>query len=155
MNPSGQPFPSQFGGAPPSPGTGGGAREALNVPGILFIVFGSLSILYALFGMVGGGVNEAQMNQLLSNPNLPSGAKDALRFMMGTGAKLINLLGMGMAGLMVFGGVQMRTLKSYGVAIAACVIGMLPCTSCCCVTLPIAIWALTILTKPEIKASFT
>lgn len=155
MNPSGQPFPSQFGGAPPPPGTGGGAREALNVPGILFIVFGSLSILYALFGMVGGGVNEAQMNQLLSDPKLPPGAKDALRFMVGPGAKILNLVAMGLSALMVFGGVQMRNLKGYGVAIAACVIGILPCTSCCCVTLPIAIWALTILTRPDIKASFS
>jgi type IV secretory pathway VirB2 component (pilin) len=155
MNPSGQPFPNQFGGAPPPPGAGGGAREALNVPGILFIVFGSLSILYGLYGLVGGGANEAQLNQALSDPNLPPAAKDFIRMLAGPGAKVLNLIAAAMAGLMVFGGVQMRSLKSYPVAIAACVIGMLPCTSCCCVTIPISIWALTILMRPEIKSSFS
>lgn len=155
MNPSGQPFPQQFGGAPPPPGAGGGAREALNVPGILFIVFGSLNLLFGLYGLVAGGVNKEQMAQLLNDPNLPPAARDALAALAGGGSKVIGLLGMCLAGLMVFGGVQMRGLKGYGIAIAACVVGMLPCTNCCCVTLPIGIWALTILMKPEIKASFS
>lgn len=155
MNPSGQSFPQQFGGAPPPPGAGGGAREALNVPGILFIVFGSLNVLFGLYSLVAGGVSQEQMAQLLNDPNLPPGAKQALSALLGGGTKLIALLGMCLAGLMVFGGVQMRSLKGYGIAIAACVVGMLPCTNCCCVTLPIGIWALTILMKPEIKASFS
>ena len=136
-------------------GGGGCAREALNVPGILFIVFGSLSILYSIYGMVGGGASAAQMSQLMNDPNIPAQAKDFLRLLAGPGAKVLGLIGMSMAGLMVFAGVQMRNLKGYGLAIAACVIGMLPCTGCCCVTLPVAIWTLTILTRPEIKSSFS
>ena len=136
-------------------GGNGGAREALNVPGMLFIVFGSLSILYGIYGLVGGGANAAQLNQALNDPNLPPAAKDFIRMLAGPGAKVIGLNGMSMSGLMVFAGVQMRNLKNYGLAIAACVIGMLPCTGCCCVTLPIAIWTLTILTRPEIKSSFS
>jgi hypothetical protein len=157
MNPSGQPFPSQFGGAPPPSGSGGGggAREALNVPGILFIVFGALNILFGLVGLVGGGANQAALAKMLNDPNFPAQAKEAISFMAGAGSKIFGLLGLAMSGLMVFGGVQMRNLKGYGVAMAACVIGMLPCTNCCCVTLPIGIWALTILTKPEIKSSFS
>ncbi len=125
------------------------------MPGMLFIVFGSLSILYSIYGLVSGGANAAQLSKALSDPNLPEQAKDFIRILAGPGAKALGLLGMCMAGLMVFGGVQMRNLKNYGLAIAACVIGMLPCTGCCCVTLPIAIWTLTILTRPEIKASFS
>lgn len=125
------------------------------MPGILFIVFGSLNVLIGLYGLVAGGVNQAQMAQLLNDPNLPPGAKDAIAMLAGTGSKLFGLLGMAMSGLMVYGGVQMRNLQSYGLAMAACVLGMLPCTNCCCVTLPIGIWALTLLMKPEIKASFT
>lgn len=155
MNPSGQPFPSQFGGAPPPPGAGGGAREALNVPGILFMVFGGLSVLYGIYGLVSGGASSEQMSQMLSDPNLPPAAKDFIRAMAGPGAKVLGLLGMTMSGLLIFGGMQMRNLKSYGVAIAACVVGMLPCTGCCCITLPLGIWTLTILMRPEIKSSFT
>jgi hypothetical protein len=155
MNPSGQPFPNQFGGAPPPPGGGGGAAEALNVPGILFIVFGSISVLYGIYGLTVGGVNEAQLSQMLSDPNLPPQLKDFVKMLAGPISKVLGLLGMAMSAFMVFGGVQMRQLKSYGIAMAACIIGLLPCTSCCCVTLPIAIWTLTILMRPEIKSSFT
>lgn len=156
MNPSGQPFPSQFGGAPPPSGSGGGggAREALNVPSILLIVFGAISVLYSVYGLIGGG-NEAQIAQALSDPKLPPEAKKIMQMMLGPGVKVINLFFMALSGLMIFGAVQMRNLKSYGLAIAACVIGMIPCTSCCCVTLPIGIWTLTILMKPEIKSSFS
>lgn len=154
MNPSGQPFSPQFGGAPPPPGSGG-ASEALNVPGILFMVFGSLNILFGLYGLLAGGVNQEQMAQLLSDPNLPQGAKDAIGTLLGPGTKLIGLVGMVLSGLMVFGGMQMRNLKGYGFALTACVLGILPCTNCCCVTLPIGVWALTILTKPDIKAAFS
>jgi hypothetical protein len=142
MNPSGQPFNPQF-GAPPPGGGGGGAREALNVPSILLLVFGALGVLGALYGLVAGGANQAQE------------AKKALEALLGPGSKLLNLLGLAIAGTMAFGALQMRNLKSYPLAVTACVLGMLPCTNCCCVTLPIGIWALTVLMKPEVKASFT
>ncbi len=156
MNPSGQPFPSQFGGAPPPPGGGGPAREALNVPGILFMVFGGLAVLYSLMNVVSSGINQAQIQQILDDPNLPSEAKNLIRTLMGPLTKVFALLGLGIGGLLIFGGLQMRNLKSYGIAMAACIIGMIPCTGCvCCLTLPLSIWTLTILTRPEIKASFT
>ena len=154
MNPSGQPFPSQFGGAPPPPG-GGGAREALNVPSILFMVFGGLSVLLAILGLLGNNANDPAIAKMIRDPNVPEQMKDFIRVLAGPGSKVINLLGMAMSGLLIFAGLQMRNLKNYGVAIAACVIGMLPCTSCCCVMLPIAIWTLTILMRPEIKSSFS
>ena len=125
------------------------------MPSILFMVFGGISLLYGIYGLVSGGVNSAQMSQMLSDPNLPPGAKDFIRAMAGPGAKVLGLLGMTMSGLLIFGGMQMRNLKNYGVAIAACVLGMLPCTGCCCITLPLGIWTLTILMRPEIKSSFT
>lgn len=155
MNPSDQPFPQHVGNPPPSGGSSG-PREALNVPGILLIVFGSLSLVLALFSLVtGGDADSEQMGKLLSDPNLPPAAKEMIVKLAGGGARLIALFGAAIAGLTIFGGVQMRTLKNYGVAVAACIVAMLPCTNCCCVTLPVGIWALTILMKPEIKASFS
>ena len=155
MNPSGEPFPSQFGGAPPPPGQGGPAREALNVPGILFMVAGGLVVLYSLVNVATSGMNQAQMDKVLSDPNLPSEMKNMIRTLLGPLTKVFSLFPAAIGGLLIFGGYQMRLLKSYGIAMAACIIGFLPCTSCCCLTLPLAIWTLTILTRPEIKASFT
>lgn len=162
MNPSGQPFPNQFGGAPPPPGTGG-AAEALNVPGILFIVFGAFGILSALSGLVRGGgeADMAAFNQALNDPNFPQELKELFRglmkFFAGPGAKGLNVIAALMSGVMVFGGVQMRQLKNYGLAIATCIIGIMPMCGgcCCCITLPLGVWTLTILMRPEIKSAFT
>lgn len=155
MNPSGQPFPSQFGGAPPPPGGGGPAREALNVPGILFMVAGGLIVLYSLWNLLMSGLNQAQLDQILNDPNMPSDWKPGLKAMLGPGLKVFALFAAAIGGLLVFGGFQMRNLKGYGIAMAACILALLPCQSCCCITLPLAIWTLTILTRPEIKSSFT
>lgn len=156
MNPSGQPFPQQFGGAPPPAGNGS-AREALNIPGILLLVFGALSLLWALYSLVQGGSRE-ELEKALSDPNLPEAAKEIISKIapaVERVGKLFSLLAIVLSGLMVYGSIQMRNLKSYGMAMAAAIIGLLPCTSCCCVTLPIGIWALTVLAKPDVKAAFT
>lgn len=159
MNPSGQPFPGQYGGGqmPPPPS---GASAELNVPSILLMAFGAISVLYGLFSLAMSFVNAGQtqdaLRPLLDNPDLPPALKNMATAMAGPGAKMINLLSMALAGFMAFGGFQMRNLKSYGVCVASCVVAMLPCGSCCClITMPIGIWSLIILMKPEIKSAFS
>lgn len=153
MNPTGQPFHPQLGGAPPPAGPT--AKDQLNLPGILFIVFGALGVLFGVYGLISSGASNEQLDQLLRDPNLPPALKSFFTTMAGPGAKVTNLLGMLLSGLVAFGGVQMRQLKGYGLVVASCVVAMIPCGNCCCVTLPIAVWALTIITKPEVKAQFT
>ncbi len=135
------------------------AREALNVPSLLFMVFGGISVLYAIFALLSSvlqGDTSAQLQPLLDNPDLPPAAKKLVATMVGPGAKMINLLSMGLAAFIAFAGFQMRNLKSYGVAVAGSIVMMLPCGSCCCIiTMPIGIWALVTLMKPEIKNAFT
>ncbi len=135
------------------------AREALNVPSLLFMVFGGISVLYAIFALLSSvlqGDTSAQLQPLLDNPDLPPAAKKLVATMVGPGAKMINLLSMGLAAFIAYAGFQMRNLKSYGVAVAGSIVMMLPCGSCCCfITMPIGIWALVTLMKPEIKNAFT
>ncbi|RPI70303.1 MAG: hypothetical protein EHM45_25030 [Desulfobacteraceae bacterium] len=53
--------------------------------------------------------------------------------------------------LMIFGGIRMKKLQSWGFSILA----MIPCLSpCCLIGLPIGIWTLIVLMKPEVKAAF-
>ena len=53
------------------------------------------------------------------------------------------------------GALKMKKLQSHGFAMTASVIAMLPCVSpCCLIGLPIGIWALVVLNKPEVKAAF-
>jgi hypothetical protein len=61
-----------------------------------------------------------------------------------------------MALLSFVGAFRMRQLKSYGLAMASAIIAMIPCTTymCCLLMLPMGIWALTVLMKPEVKSAF-
>lgn len=53
------------------------------------------------------------------------------------------------------GALKMKKLQSFGFAMTASVIAMLPCVSpCCLIGLPIGIWALVVLNKPEVKGAF-
>ena len=49
----------------------------------------------------------------------------------------------------------MKKLESYGMVMTATILSMLPCTSsCCCLGLPLGIWILIVLAKPEVKSAF-
>jgi hypothetical protein len=59
------------------------------------------------------------------------------------------------SGLILFGAIKMKQLENYGLAMAASIIAMIPCISpCCIIGLPIGIWAVVILSKPEVKSAF-
>lgn len=73
----------------------------------------------------------------------------------GVGGVVGGLIGLAMGGLIIFGAMKMKKLENYGLAMAVTVIAMLPCFSPCCVIgLPVGIWALNILLKPEVKSAF-
>jgi phage FluMu protein Com len=57
--------------------------------------------------------------------------------------------------VVLLGAVKMMKLESYGLAVAAAILALIPCTSpCCCLGLPIGIWALVILFDAQVKAAF-
>lgn len=144
MNPNAA--PSQFGGGAPA---GTNAADALNIPSILLMVCGGLGILFGLLGMIGGGGASA-LGPLANDP------KFAQLMAMQTGPLhyVTGLLGIGISGLTIFGALKMRGLESYGLAMASAIAALIPCGGCCCIPLPLGIWALVLLIKPEIKSQF-
>jgi hypothetical protein len=76
----------------------------------------------------------------------------ALISTFGVGFAIAGVLG----GIFIlFGGIKMRRLESYGLCMAASIVAMIPCLSACClVGLPIGIWSLVMLSKPEVKSAF-
>lgn len=59
--------------------------------------------------------------------------------------------------LIVIGAAFMLSLKARPMAMISAVLALIPCaTSCCCfpISLPIGIWALVVLNKPEVVAAF-
>jgi len=62
----------------------------------------------------------------------------------------------GIVGVVVLlGAGKMQKLESYQFALTASIMAMVPCISPCCLFgLPLGIWALVVLNKPEVKSHF-
>ena len=150
QGPLGSPFPQ---GAPmgPSPAAG-----KVAVPAILLMISGGIGILHALFmvvmGLVGpppaqappeiqGNEQQMQMFNIMANLQGP--------VLIGLGALAIIV-----SGLVLFGGLKMKSLESYGLAMTGSILAMLPCSLGCCLGLFIGIWSLVVLMDANVKSAF-
>lgn len=60
-----------------------------------------------------------------------------------------------LAPVIIYGGLRMMKLANFKLSRAAAVLALVPCTSCCFVVgIPLGIWALIVLNKPEIRQAF-
>jgi hypothetical protein len=119
-----------------------GPAIGLIVTAILGVVAQIASIIFNLAGtsiMARSGMPKEAMTNMLS----------------GAVGVVFNVIAILLSGLILFGAMKMKKLESYGLAMAASIIAMIPCISpCCLVGLPIGIWALVVLSKPEVKSAF-
>jgi hypothetical protein len=68
---------------------------------------------------------------------------------------LENIFGLTVSIVILVGAVKMQSLRSYSFAFTAALLAVVPClTPCCFLGLPLGIWALVVLNKPEVKAQF-
>jgi hypothetical protein len=146
-------FPGAPGPGPVSPQV----REQVSLPAILLMVTAGVGALAQLFGVVSALMGRGQpMNippELANDPNMES-VQRLLEFTQSSGW-VFNLIPLALSGLVFVGALKMKNLESRGLAIAASIIAMLPCVGpCCCLGLPVGIYALTVLVKPEVKAAF-
>lgn len=124
-----------------------GPATGLMITAIVGIVFSVLGLLMNLLGMgmagLGGALGEF-------------GAADTfLPMMSGAFAIMSSIIGIGIGVLILFAASKMKKLESHGLSIAGAIVAMIPCISPCCILgLPIGIWALVVLLKPEVKAAF-
>ncbi|MCS7305211.1 MAG: zinc-ribbon domain-containing protein [Thermoguttaceae bacterium] len=66
------------------------------------------------------------------------------------------IIGLALAIVVLLGAIRMKKLQSYGFAMTAAILSIIPCTSPCCFLIgtPIGIWALVVLNDPAVKAAF-
>jgi hypothetical protein len=123
-----------------------GPATGLMVVGILCAVAAVLSLLSNMLGMSAGA---------RGGQNLPPQMQQLVEMTSGGVGIFLNLIGLAVSGFIIFASTKMRKLESYGLVMAATIISMVPCLSpCCCVGLPVGIWILVVLCKPEVKSSF-
>jgi hypothetical protein len=127
---------------------GGGSDPAsmVSMPGVVLMIIGIVyvigSLLFTILEVAGVGIGMA------------GGGNGVDTIINGAGGIISGILGFLFGFVIAFGGMKMRQLRGYGVAMAGAVLAMLPCTCCCIVGLPVGIWALIVLMKPEVKAAF-
>lgn len=145
-----------------SPGATGGGNAAGKVaaPAIALIVTGILNVLGAIYFLFNG----IFVSNVDLSANLPPGADPAQLEGMKTGLAIAGPLyiGLGIVALLcsivvILGAVKMKGLKSYGLAMTAAVLTMIPGLSplaCCLIGLGIGIWALIVLLNADVKSAF-
>ena len=146
------------------------ARSKVAAPAIALLVEGILFVLFALWGVVMAALSLAGLNPFVNSQreqfeqmqqqNGPGA--EFLETMMkmsetmqGPLGLVLNLIPLTIAVVVIFGALRMKSLRSYGLALASAILGMIPCFSpCCLVGLPIGVWAIVVLMDPTVKQSF-
>jgi len=124
-----------------------GPATALLVVGIIDIVLGVLGVLaYLGLGLLAGGGGGGRAG---ADPDLTISKAQII-----TGA-FFSFAAIIVGTLITMGAAKMKKLNSYGLAMTACILAMIPVVNCCLLGLPFGIWALVVLVKPEVKDSFS
>ena len=135
-----------------------GATAALQGPAHALMAVAGLGIALALINLVLVLLGTSFLAAMgSSNGGLESlGGSDKVGLFARMGSSIVqNLLGLVGGGVILWGGYQMKQVRNYNLAMAAAVVAMVPCVSpCCWFGLPVGIWALVVLNKPEVKSAF-
>lgn len=135
----------------PAPGLYSPAADQVNGPAIGLIILGALEILGGLIGLV--------FTLGHFGASMAAGSSDEFsKMIQGMSGGPLNILmqvaALGAGVLILFGGIKMKSLQTYGLCMTASIVAMLPFSCCCIIGLPLGIWSLVVLSKPEVKNGF-
>ncbi|MDB6020507.1 MAG: hypothetical protein JWQ04_364 [Pedosphaera sp.] len=149
-------------GVPLSPDVG--RAQALNEisgPAIGLMILSILTACYAFLGIILNltGVSGARFNRFhefnLGNQN--EQFQKMMEMSSGVVGVVFSLINLGVAIFIIFAALKMKNLENHAMAMVASILAIVPCITpcpCCCIGIPIGIWALIVLNKPEVKAYF-
>jgi predicted Zn finger-like uncharacterized protein len=127
------------------------AASAVAGPAIALMVVAGLAIALSLLGLL---LNMLGVGMAAAGPGPRGGAAQgdfAANAVTGIGSSIFGLC---YWSFVLIGAVKMKSLSSYGLAMASCIVAMLPCSVCCLLGLPFGIWGLVMINKPEVKEAF-
>lgn len=142
------------------------ARNAVGVPAILLAVYGGLSLLTSLLNLLSAGAgapwNSSWFQSGYTSVNTQGMPPEMAQFFH----SLMNLpkgvnyadsiLSLVIAAGVLWGAIEMKRLGSRSLAITGAILALIPCIGgcCCCIGIPLGIWALTLLTRPSIARHY-
>ena len=148
-----EPFPENLPGSP-GPGSRAAALEQVNTPAILLMVTAGLGVVMSLVGLAQAVMGGNRLPpELLNDPNIAQ-YRSIIEGAQKVGG-FSNVLTLLLSGLTFFGALKMKNLENFGLSMAAAIIAIIPCFGpCCCLGIPVGIWSLVVLNKPEVKSAF-
>lgn len=124
------------------------ARSKLKGPILGIKITAILGVLYCLFTLVSNLVGGSEWMY----SSYPAEHRGLIKG-FGIGGSVI---GLAAAAFLWMGAGKMERLQGYNMALATAIVAMVPCVSpCCCLGVPIGIWAVIVLSRPEVKSAFT
>lgn len=135
-------------------GSGGGDLKGTVLgPAVAMLAVAAMDLVMTLFGLAAGTSG-------IGGPvTFPGGAppelQDLMEHLTGPAGMVLNVASVLIDALIIWAGVQMMSLRNYGLCIAGAVLALVPCTApCCCLGIAAGIWALVVLSRPEVKQAF-
>jgi len=136
----------------PPPPAGPGAAQQVQGPAIGLIVTGAIGLLFAVLGLLmnvlGMGMSGLQ--------DLGGDYGSQYWAMWSGGLGVVSaVIALAAWGFVIWAAMKMKVLEQRTAAIVASIVAMIPCfCPTCVVGIPIGIWSLVVLLKPEVKAAF-
>lgn len=132
------------------------AAAKVSGPATALMVVGGINILLGLYNLVQGitGAGAAAPPPNVQNDPQAMRVFEIMQSITGPMAIVMGLVILLVGGIIIFGALKMKNLESRGLAKTASILAMIPCISCCILGLPIGIWSLTVLSKPDVSSAF-
>jgi len=146
--------PAVFRVAEPTGATIRQVREMVKAPAIALMVAGSLSLLFNVL-VAGYGYVDTFVTPLSAESKAHQAAGTGAEDRATTVMTLVVTLGLSVASAAAgWAGYNMLRLRSYWLSMAGSVAIMPGAMLCCFAGMPVGIWSLTLLLRPEVKAAF-
>lgn len=131
------------------------AREKTAMPGLAMLILGILTVIGQLLGLIWQAITAIPL--MISYINSGAGSEVWISFVTSQGIGLLSsIIGFFVGFVILFAGTRLRAVRSAGIVYAGAIMAALPCCSgyCCCIGLPIAIWAIVTMQDEQVKSAF-
>ncbi len=126
------------------------ASDQVSGPSVGLLITGILAAITSFIGLI-ASVFETGLESIRGHEYFGD-YENVIEGAAGVAALFVGLL---VAAFIIYASLKMKDLAQWSLCVAASILAMIPCTNpCCIVGLPIGIWCLVILTRPEVKAAF-
>jgi len=128
------------------------AADKIKLPAIGLLVVGILGIVSCLYDVL--NVVFGFTAALLKDVDLPPQARQLIGASSSYGLIFVVINAAG-SGFLIWAAAQMLKQRNHTAALVASALAIIPCWGgCCCLGLPVGIWALLVLMKPDVKSAF-